>query len=103
MGPTWNPRYVAYAREQGRTPRAQACHDLNNFEFTQWVRRKREAVLVDGQPCRDFRDLIGGSTRFGGLEYHAMIDAILGVVEEDRNVPYDFEGYDAEWRALRER
>ena len=41
MGAEWNTRYVAFARENGRTPEAQLAHDREkpgrNVDFMLWI------------------------------------------------------------------
>lgn len=43
---TWNPRYVLFARCNGRTPEQQDAHDAaqpaRNLEFMSWVQARRQ-------------------------------------------------------------
>lgn len=56
MSAIWNPRYVAFARSQGRTPDAQREHDREEWSgaaampFMLWIRKQwREFFAERGE------------------------------------------------------
>lgn len=71
----WNPRYVAYAASQGRTPEAMQAHDEQAWPggrmagFILWISERREA----------FRRASPKSFMGGAVADQEAFDRFLGV------------------------